>query len=89
MRDGKKVLFCIKCDVDLTPDMEHCEDCDVCVWGHDHHCVFFSKCIEGGNIYSFYAAIGLLVVNFIVVCILVVFDVRSKMGKGRKSPMTP
>ena len=35
--------------------MEHCDDCGVCIYDHDHHCPWTSKCIGGGNIYIFYA----------------------------------
>ena len=73
----ERVLYCIKCDVDVSPTMEHCEDCDVCVEDFDHHCVFFSKCIGGGNIKAFYGSIGFLVINFISVVVLVVIDVKS------------
>jgi hypothetical protein len=70
--------YCAKCDVDMTPDMEHCEDCDVCVSDYDHHCVFFSKCIAGGNIICFYASICLLIVNFIMMGVFVVMDASNK-----------
>ena len=33
--------------------MIHCSLCDVCIEGYDHHCVFFSKCIGKGTIWSF------------------------------------
>ena len=35
--------------------------------GYDHHCMFFSKCIAGGNLIPFYASIGMLVVNFCLI----------------------
>jgi hypothetical protein len=64
----------------MTPDMEHCEDCDVCVYDYDHHCVFFSKCIAGGNIYCFYGSIIMLIVNFIALGVFVVIDTSGKTG---------
>ena len=67
-----KVLYCIKCNVDMTKDMDHCSTCDVCVYGYDHHCVFFSKCIGGGNMKCFCGSICLVVFNLIMVlCILI------------------
>ena len=72
--------FCDKCDVEMTPDMEHCEDCDVCCYDYDHHCVFFSKCIAGGNIYCFYGSIIMLIVNFIALGVFVVIDTSDKVG---------
>ena len=78
-KDGKKirVLYCVKCNVDLSKDMDHCEDCDVCVTGFDHHCVFFSKCIGGGNIYCFFGSIGMLIGNFILLFVLLLLDVKQ------------
>lgn len=35
-------------------DTDHCEDCDVCVMGLDHHCPWTSKCIGKKNICYFY-----------------------------------
>jgi hypothetical protein len=50
-KSGDQVYYryCIKCEVELTKDMEHCSDCDVCFSEWDHHCVFFSKCIAKNN----------------------------------------
>ena len=45
----------------------HCDDCDVCILGHDHHCIFFSKCIGSGNIYPFWGSMGLLLLNFAMI----------------------
>jgi hypothetical protein len=43
--------YCDKCDV-LVPtgqQIRHCEDCGICVIGHDHHCPWIGKCIGRGN----------------------------------------
>ena len=78
------MLYCVKCNVDVTKDMDHCEDCDVCVYDYDHHCVFFSKCIGGGNIYCFYGAIGMMVVNFILIFVFMMMDIKPnhRVGSG-------
>lgn len=67
----------------MTPMMDHCDDCDVCVDDNDHHCVFFSKCIGGGNIKYFYGSIGGMVANFVMVAIFVMFN-AAKHGKRLK-----
>jgi hypothetical protein len=51
-QDGRRYYFCEKCDlaIDRNKGMHHCYDCQVCVEGYDHHCMFYSKCIAGGNV---------------------------------------
>ena len=74
MKDEKtKILFCEKCNCEVTAKMEHCIDCQVCVNKIDHHCIFFSKCIGGGNACSFYASIGLLIFNFALIGVSAMF----------------
>ena len=73
-QNQKRYLYCEKCDLEMTHDMEHCDECQVCVEHYDHHCIFYSKCIAGGNIYSFWAAFGMLMVNFMaIVGIIIVY----------------
>ena len=79
----KNVLYCIKCDQDVAQYMEHCEDCDLCISDYDHHCVFFSKCIGGGNIKAFYGSISFLILNFVVVLVLIVLDVKSTINERK------
>ena len=73
---GRKInwKYCFKCNMEVTNDMDHCDDCDVCVSEYDHHCVFFSKCIGGGNIICFYGSIGMLIFNFVLLGIFVMID---------------
>ena len=37
---------------------EHCDECNICVVGMDHHCPWTSKCIGKGNITWFYIFVG-------------------------------
>lgn len=45
------------CDICRIIDRDvtafHCEDCEVCVAGYDHHCVWVGKCIGRDNMYAF------------------------------------
>ena len=48
--------ICDKCQVIIPKGAKkvvHCDDCNVCVSNYDHHCVWCSKCIAGGNLYFF------------------------------------
>lgn len=69
----KRKRICNDCKVEMTADMYHCEDCLVCIEHYDHHCVFFSKCIGGGNILCFWGSMAMLLVNFVLVASMVAF----------------
>ena len=74
------VYNCFKCNIEMTANMDHCDDCDVCVDDYDHHCVFFSKCIGGGNLKCFYGSIGMLILNFVLIGVFVVVDASRTVG---------
>lgn len=72
-------MFCRKCNVTVGQDMDHCEECQVCVSGVDHHCVFFSKCIGKGNISYFWTSIAMMITNFFLVSLsVIIFNKRNK-----------
>ena len=74
-----KTWFCNVCKLDCAKSTEHCDDCQVCINDYDHHCVFFSKCIGGGNIYPFWGSMAGIVVNFgIIVVILCLTGFQSR-----------
>ena len=52
----KTFRICSKCKLvmDLSKGTEHCNDCDICIMGINHHCTFISKCIGKGNLIFFY-----------------------------------
>jgi hypothetical protein len=41
--------FCDRCQVWQPPDGVHCPECNVCVAGYDHHCVWMGTCIGKRN----------------------------------------
>ena len=45
--------WCDFCNVYQPPDGAHCPDCNVCIAGYDHHCVWMGCCIGKGNHKSF------------------------------------
>ena len=62
---------CNVCKIWVKKKTAHCDDCNVCIEGFDHHCMFYSKCIGAGNIFYFYAVMGLVVLNNINILIFV------------------
>lgn len=61
---------CSKCGADDKPGTFHCDICDVCIRGLDHHCALMGKCIGEGNIRYFYS---FLLSLFLFVCYGVVW----------------
>ena len=56
----------------------------MCIEDMDHHCVFFSKCIGGGNIYFFWGTIGGVLFNFLNIALMI--GVTAAMTGGVDSP---
>lgn len=49
----KSAITCKKCLTTREDKCVHCPDCDVCIEGHDHHCIWTGKCIGRGNLLPF------------------------------------
>jgi len=64
---------CSKCRIWKPRGMEiqHCNTCQVCIWGYDHHCPWMGKCIGGRTAKAFY---GFLICVFSLLA-LVIFAV--------------
>ncbi len=45
--------FCDRCQCWQPPDGIHCPECEVCVAGYDHHCVWMGTCIGKKNYRQF------------------------------------
>jgi palmitoyltransferase ZDHHC9/14/18 len=55
---NKSYDFCTLCKSLINMDSSyityHCNYCNVCIEGYDHHCPWTTKCIGKGNLISFY-----------------------------------
>ena len=51
----KEKIICGACLSRAKDRARHCKQCNVCIKGWDHHCVFIGKCVGKNNIYFFYA----------------------------------
>ena len=69
-----KLSYCEYCQFFRDVYTVHCEDCDVCIENYDHHCVFFSKCIGGGNLFNFWGALAGVMVVFGYFAFMTVLD---------------
>ena len=57
--------WCSKCLVPTNRSQVHCGVCNICIKDYDHHCIFFGKCIGGGNMRSFQTVIAMAVISTI------------------------
>ena len=49
---------CLACKRVVDEDcgnIGHCWECDICIKGLDHHCIWMGKCVGKGNLKFFYA----------------------------------
>lgn len=76
----KDLRFCGKCGVLRATETYHCDDCDVCIEGYDHHCPFTGKCIGKGNILCFqtFLASILMTMVFAFVWIVAMTGVKER-----------
>ena len=67
--ETKSSRYCKKCETMKGRDVYHCEDCDVCIDGYDHHCPWIGKCVGSNNLTLFYfflfMTFGTLIMCFI------------------------
>lgn len=77
--------FCNTCKIWVKKGTAHCSDCNVCIEGFDHHCMFYSKCIGAGNIFYFYAVMGLVIVNNVNILIMVGLSQANTSADNSKS----
>lgn len=52
----EEFYFCSVCKfyVRRSNDASHCDDCNICIEGQDHHCPWTSHCVGKNNIITFY-----------------------------------
>lgn len=74
---------CKVCDI-VREDIrtEHCDFCEVCVLGMDHHCPWMSQCVAQGNVTSFYV----FLLSFAVFLATALTMFLSTIGHHPKQP---
>ena len=70
--------FCKRCRVLRDESTYHCDKCDVCIKGYDHHCPWTGKCIGVNNFKAFYTFICVTFIHFAVCIILLVRNVSNE-----------
>ena len=70
MHEGTCLLkFCYTCEVFRPPRTVHCNLCDNCVRGFDHHCIWLGTCIGYRNYMDFLAYVTLLCLSLMHVLV--------------------
>ena len=79
INEPDKYSKCRLCNfiIDNTKGYQHCDTCDICCEGYDHHCPWTSKCVGKGNICYFNIMIAMVCVVFLYFIIaLVTMDAK-------------
>ena len=56
----RSIKFCDTCHIFRPPRTIHCNVCDCCIRGFDHHCIWLGTCIGERNYPSFLAVVAIL-----------------------------
>ena len=81
----KNLSACEICNIiiNYNENIEHCEECQICVENYDHHCFWTGKCITKKNIWAFYFfSFGSMV--YILYYFTIIIFWLSTMGKNLK-----
>ena len=84
-KNKDKSGFCLVCNIYLSLEKKtkHCQFCNICVEGMDHHCPWTGKCIGKKNLIPFYLFV-LSVFFFIVYCTLTIINCKDSLNKDMK-----
>jgi len=52
--------YCPTCIVKKSSETKHCQICDICVEGFDHHCSWLNNCIGKRNMYLFWIFLNIV-----------------------------
>jgi hypothetical protein len=71
---AQRYCWCDECDNYQPPGGAHCPDCNICIAGFDHHCVWMGTCIGRNNLQPFVrfnlSWLGYLLYAVVWVCIV-------------------
>lgn len=77
--------YCTVCKIwlDLDKKVKHCNFCNICIEGMDHHCPWTGKCIGRKNLIPFYFFV-LFVFGFMSYCAVIIIKCKSELNKSLK-----
>ena len=62
-KSGYQFYCNLGCDSNVLENSKHCNSCNKCVSGFDHHCIYVNNCIGEANYKSFW---NLIVLTFLM-----------------------
>jgi len=67
--DKTQWVKCSKCNIVIPKNLKslHCDDCNACIIGYDHHCPWTGKCIGKYNLKYFYIFVNSLCIYLIMI----------------------
>jgi len=81
-KNKNKTGYCTVCKIwiSLEKKTQHCNFCNICIEGRDHHCPWTGKCIGRRNYIPFFIFVG-SVMGFLTYCIYTVIQCRNELNK--------
>lgn len=83
-----KFNYCDVCMIWTNKEkkVRHCNECDICVEGNDHHCPWTSKCVGKNNLISFYIFVGssIIVIFYGLLSFSYINSLLTELEKKRK-----
>ena len=78
--------ICNKCKIvrRMSDNTQHCDECDICIKGVEHHCSWISKCISDKNkklYYLFLLSTFSLIIYFILALFSILFIENNSIPK--------
>ena len=67
------VRYCSRCARFRGPRTFHCDECDACIDGYDHHCPWLGKCVGKHNYPPFFWLLHAVNIYFLATVALVVY----------------
>jgi len=70
-----KMKYCDTCKIFRALRTSHCHDCNNCVMGFDHHCVWLGTCIGKRNYTVFFHFVTILLAFIIYIVYLCIYGI--------------
>lgn len=77
-----KLKYCESCNIFRPMRTSHCHDCNNCVLGFDHHCVWLGTCIGKLNYTTFFHFVAVTFAYILYIITLTTMSLLLTVGQG-------